>query len=164
MDFGLTDEQEMLKKSARDFLQKELPKKLVRQLDESDIGYSPELWQKMSDLGWTGLPFPGEYGGGDGSFLDLVVLLEAMACGLPPILSDIPALRDTLQDSGLGLLVDFTDPRQAARHIEEYVSNPKAQQDRLSIREYVVSKMSSAVCADTYLDLLREVSGESSGA
>jgi len=84
MDFGLTDEQEMLRKSARDFLQKELPKKLVRQLDESDTGYTPELWQKMSDLGWTGLPFPGKYGGGDGSFLDLVVLLEAMGYNVVP--------------------------------------------------------------------------------
>lgn len=84
MDFGLSDEQEMLKKSARDFLQKECPKKLVRQLDESDTGHSPELWQKMSDLGWMGLPFPSKYGGGDGSFLDLAVLLEAMGYNVLP--------------------------------------------------------------------------------
>jgi len=57
MDFGLSDEQEMLKRSARDFLQKELPKKLVRELDESDMGYSPEVWKKMADLGWTDCRF-----------------------------------------------------------------------------------------------------------
>ncbi|MDM8000723.1 MAG: acyl-CoA dehydrogenase family protein [Dehalococcoidia bacterium] len=84
MDFGLTDEQEMLRKSARDFLQKELPKKLVRELDESDEGYSPDVWKKMSDLGWMGLPFPSKYGGGDGSFLDLAVLLEAMGYNVVP--------------------------------------------------------------------------------
>ena len=84
MDFGLSDEQEMLKRSARDFLQKELPKKLVRELDESDMGYSPEVWKKMADLGWMGLPFPGKYGGGDGTFLDLVVLLDAMGYNVTP--------------------------------------------------------------------------------
>jgi len=84
MDFGLTDEQEMLRSSARTFLQKECPKKLARQLDESDTGYSPELWRKMSDLGWMGLPFPSKYDGGDGSFLDLVVLLDAMGYNVVP--------------------------------------------------------------------------------
>jgi alkylation response protein AidB-like acyl-CoA dehydrogenase len=84
MDFGLSEEQEMLKTSARDFLQKECPKKLVKQLDESDEGYSPELWRKMAELGWMGLPFPEKYGGGGGSFLDLVVLLEAMGYNIVP--------------------------------------------------------------------------------
>jgi alkylation response protein AidB-like acyl-CoA dehydrogenase len=84
MDFGLSEEQEMLKTSARDFLQKECPKKLVRQLDESDEGYSRELWRKMAELGWMGLPFPDKYGGGGGSFLDLVVLLEAMGYNVVP--------------------------------------------------------------------------------
>jgi len=84
MDLGLSEEQEMLKKSARDFLQKECPKKLVKQLDESDEGYSPELWSKMAGLGWLGLPFPEEYDGGGGSFLDLVVLLEEMGYNILP--------------------------------------------------------------------------------
>ncbi|MBM3118009.1 MAG: acyl-CoA dehydrogenase [Chloroflexi bacterium] len=84
MDLGLTEEQEMLKTSARDFLQKECPKQLVRQLDESDTGYSPELWQKMAELGWIGLVFPEKYGGSGGSFLDLIVLLEEMGHNILP--------------------------------------------------------------------------------
>ncbi len=84
MDLGLSEEQEMLKTSARDFLQKECPKQLVRQLDESETGYSKELWQKMADLGWMGLAFPEKYGGSGGSFLDLVVLLEEMGYNIVP--------------------------------------------------------------------------------
>jgi len=84
MDLGLSEEQEMLKTSARDFLQKECPKQLVKQLDESDTGYSPELWRKMAELGWMGLVFPEKYGGSDGSFLDLVVLLETMGYNILP--------------------------------------------------------------------------------
>lgn len=84
MDLGLSEEQEMLKKSARDFLQKECPKQLVRQLDESDTGYSPDLWKKMAELGWMGLVFPEKYGGSGGSFLDLIVLLEEMGYNIVP--------------------------------------------------------------------------------
>ena len=84
MDLGLSEEQEMLKTSARDFLQKECPKKLVKQLDESDEGYSPELWQRIAGLGWLGLMSPDEYGGSGGSFLDLVVLLEEMGYNILP--------------------------------------------------------------------------------
>jgi alkylation response protein AidB-like acyl-CoA dehydrogenase len=84
MDLGLSEEQEMLKTSARDFLQKECPKTLVKQLDESDEGYSPELWRKMAGLGWLGLMFPEEYDGSGGSFLDLTVLLEEMGYNILP--------------------------------------------------------------------------------
>lgn len=84
MDLGLSEEQEMLKASARDFLQKECPKRLVRQLDESDEGYSSELWQKMAKQGWMGLVFPEKYGGNDGNFLDLTVLLEEMGYNILP--------------------------------------------------------------------------------
>ncbi len=84
MDLGLSEEQEMLKKSARDFLQRECPKKLVRQLDESDAGYSSELWRKMAELGWMGLAFPEEHGGSGRNFLDLAVLLEEMGYNIVP--------------------------------------------------------------------------------
>ena len=84
MDFELGEEQVMLKTSARDFLEKECPKSLVRQMIEDEKGYSPELWKKMADLGWMGLVFPEEYGGVGMSFLDLVVLLEEMGRALVP--------------------------------------------------------------------------------
>jgi len=84
MDLGLSEEQEMLRESARGFLQKECPKRLVRQLDESDEGYSSELWHKMAELGWMGLVFPEKYGGSGRSFLDLSVLLEEMGYNLVP--------------------------------------------------------------------------------
>jgi alkylation response protein AidB-like acyl-CoA dehydrogenase len=84
MDFELGEEQVMLKTSARDFLEKECPKKLVRDMMEDERGYVPELWKKMADLGWLGLTFPEEYGGADSSFLDLAVLMEECGRALLP--------------------------------------------------------------------------------
>jgi len=84
MDFELGEEQIMLKTSARDFLENECPKQLVRDMMEDEKGYSPELWRKMADLGWQGLTFPEECGGVGMSFLDLVVLLEEMGRALVP--------------------------------------------------------------------------------
>ena len=84
MDLGLSEEQEMLRESARDFLRKECPKKLVKQLDEGDDGYSLELWRKMAGLGWMALAFPEKYGGSGRNFLDLTILLEEMGYNIVP--------------------------------------------------------------------------------
>jgi len=91
MDLGLSEPQEMLRKMARDFLSTECPKQLVREMEKDEKGYSPELWRKMAELGWQGLPFPEEYGGGGGTFLDLAVLLKEMgrACLLGPCFSTV---------------------------------------------------------------------------
>jgi len=91
MDFDLNEEQEMLRTSARDFLGKECPRALVREMVQDEKGYSPELWRKMTELGWLGLIFPEEYGGLGGSSLDFAVLLEEMgrACLPGPFFSTV---------------------------------------------------------------------------
>jgi alkylation response protein AidB-like acyl-CoA dehydrogenase len=91
MKLNLTEEQEMIKKTACDFLADKCPKTFVKQMEESETGYSRELWQEMAELGWMGLAFPEKYGGGDMNFLDLAVLLEEMgrACLSGPFFSTV---------------------------------------------------------------------------
>jgi len=84
MDFSLSEEQEMLKTMARDFLEKECPESFVRDMDEDEDGYSPEVWRKIADLGWLGLIYPEKYGGTEGSILDLAVLYEEMGRAIFP--------------------------------------------------------------------------------
>ena len=84
MDLGLTEEQEILKNTARDFLEKEAPEAYVRQMEEDERGYSPEVWKKMADQGWQGIIIPEEYGGVGFGFLDLIVLLEEFGRALVP--------------------------------------------------------------------------------
>lgn len=78
MDFQLSDEQKMLKESARDFLRTECPSNFVRAMEKDPQGITPELWRKMAELGWMGIVFPEAYGGIGGEFLDLIFLLEEM--------------------------------------------------------------------------------------
>jgi alkylation response protein AidB-like acyl-CoA dehydrogenase len=78
VDFDFNDEQKMLQKGARDFFEKEVPKSLVKRMAEDEKGNPPDLWKKMAQLGWLGLIFPEQYGGGGGSIIDLVALEEEM--------------------------------------------------------------------------------------
>ena len=84
MDFSLSEEQEMLRTMARDFLKTECPESLVREVEEGDRGYSPQLWRKIADLGWLGLAYPEKYGGTGGSCLDLTVLYEEIGRAMFP--------------------------------------------------------------------------------
>jgi len=81
MDFTFTEEQEMLRKMARDFLGAECPRDTVRKLIKDEKGFTPELWAKMTELGWPGLIIPEQYGGVGGSFMDIVALVEEMGRG-----------------------------------------------------------------------------------
>jgi alkylation response protein AidB-like acyl-CoA dehydrogenase len=78
MDLSFTSEQDMLRDSASRFLSNECPYDMTKEIEESEEGYSPALWQQVVELGWTGLPFPEEYGGYGGEFMDLVILQEEM--------------------------------------------------------------------------------------
>src|SRR5262249_22862297 len=84
MDFGFNEEQEMLRKSARDFLAAESPMTYVRRMMEDDRGFTDAQWKKMAELGWMGLVLPEAYGGAGLTFVDLVVVLEEMGRAVLP--------------------------------------------------------------------------------
>jgi alkylation response protein AidB-like acyl-CoA dehydrogenase len=84
MDFGFNEQQEMLRTSARQFLERECPPELVRRLSEDPQGCSPDLWQKIAHLGWMGLALPEMYGGSGASFVDLTIVMEEMGRALLP--------------------------------------------------------------------------------
>jgi alkylation response protein AidB-like acyl-CoA dehydrogenase len=84
MDLRFTEAQEILRKMARDFLTAECPKSLVRELEQSEKGYSPELWKKMAELGWMGLVIPEQYEGMGYTFQDLTVLMEEIGRNILP--------------------------------------------------------------------------------
>jgi alkylation response protein AidB-like acyl-CoA dehydrogenase len=84
MDFGFSDEQELLRAQARDFLDKQVPTSVVRSLMASESAHDPALYSRMVDLGWTAIPFPEQYGGLGLGMVDLTVVLEEMGRHVAP--------------------------------------------------------------------------------
>ena len=84
MDFGLSEEQEMLQRSAREFLTQECPSTFVRELLTNKDGFSRELHRKMAEQGWTGLLIPESHGGLGLGMLDMALLLEEMGRAVVP--------------------------------------------------------------------------------
>jgi len=75
----LTEEQRMLKEAALDFFGKKSPVSALRQLrDTADpLGYDPQLWEQMAELGFTALTIPEAFGGLDFGYVGLGQVLEA---------------------------------------------------------------------------------------
>ena len=91
MDLSLNETQLMLQTMAREFAEAELSPRSVRAIDESETGYSAELWGNIADLGFAGMLVPEAHGGTENSLTDLAVVFEALgyaACP-SPLLSQV---------------------------------------------------------------------------
>ncbi len=77
MDFGLTDEQQMLRATARQFVADVCPAERAKEWDE-ESAVPPELFKGMADLGWFSLPFAETDGGDGGGPVELVLIAEEL--------------------------------------------------------------------------------------
>ena len=85
MNFGFSEEQELLRKTARDFLEESSPPKLAREVMEGAQSHSAELWSQMAELGWTGLAIPESCGGAGLGMVELAIVLEELGRALAPV-------------------------------------------------------------------------------
>lgn len=102
MNFGLTETQQTLKKTTRQFLSAECPSAEVRRLMETDSAFDATLWRKMAEQGWTGILFPEEYGGIGMGMVEMAAVLEEMGRALlpGPYLSTVLLAGSTLAHAG----------------------------------------------------------------
>jgi alkylation response protein AidB-like acyl-CoA dehydrogenase len=84
MQFGLSENQEFLKDSARKFFTGECPSAEMRRLMETDTAYDEALWSKLTDQGYTGIIFPEAYGGVALGKVELMLLMEEAGRALLP--------------------------------------------------------------------------------
>jgi alkylation response protein AidB-like acyl-CoA dehydrogenase len=77
-DFGLTEEQRMIRESALQLVEQALPRENILEMDEARR-FPLEAYEAMAKAGWMGLPFEKEYGGSEGTFKDLTVFIESVA-------------------------------------------------------------------------------------
>ena len=82
----LNEEQQLLKDTAKEFVQKNAPISHFRELRDSEdqTGYSKDLWKQMAELGWAGILVPEEYGGSDFGMMGLGGILEETGRNLVP--------------------------------------------------------------------------------
>ena len=85
MDVLPNEEEQMLKNSAREFLEAESPPSLARGMEQDELGYPPALWRQMADLGWLGLAIPEEYGGQGATLTYLGIILEEVGRAISPV-------------------------------------------------------------------------------
>jgi alkylation response protein AidB-like acyl-CoA dehydrogenase len=84
MDFGLSEEQQLLQETVRGFVAAECPPKRVRALFDAGDGRALELWKGMGEIGLLGLALPERFGGAGLELLDLALVCELLGAGAVP--------------------------------------------------------------------------------
>jgi len=84
MYFDLTDEQQAIKSTAREFLAARYKSERIRELIETEHGFEQSDWEEMAELGWSGLALPEQWGGQGLGLVELAVLFEEMGYALAP--------------------------------------------------------------------------------
>ena len=110
MNFGLTEEQEVLKSVVRRFIDEQAPMAKVREIMESPEALDEGLWKAMAELGWQGLIVDEEHSGVGLGWVDLVVLLEESGRGLLPS----PLISSSLAAAAVS---EFGSEEQKQRHL-----------------------------------------------
>ena len=97
MDVLLTEEEQMLRNGAREFLEAESPPALARAMEKDELGYPADLWKQMGDLGWLGLAVAEEYGGQGATLTYLGIVLEEIGRAIAPVAAGDLELNRLLQ-------------------------------------------------------------------
>ncbi len=118
MNFGFTQEQELLRAEVRKFLDQNCPLDEVRKLAETPAGFSKQLWGRMAELGWVGLLLPEEHGGAGLGWVDLLVVLEETGRSLFPS----PLISTVLAGTAIAL---GGDAEQRARWLPELAAGSR---------------------------------------
>jgi alkylation response protein AidB-like acyl-CoA dehydrogenase len=85
MDVLLTEEEQMVVTSAREFLVGECSTALVRKMELDPLGYPPTLWEKCAEMGWPGMCLPEEYGGQALPLAYLGLVLQEVGRAVAPV-------------------------------------------------------------------------------
>ncbi|HUI26743.1 MAG TPA: acyl-CoA dehydrogenase family protein [Candidatus Kryptonia bacterium] len=80
----MSEEQEQLQRSAREFLARECPPPFVREVMRDADGFPRGFYEKIAGLGWTGLTVPATFGGSGLALLDLSILMEEVGRAVMP--------------------------------------------------------------------------------
>jgi alkylation response protein AidB-like acyl-CoA dehydrogenase len=84
LDLDFSPEQEMLRQTTRDVLDRHCPLDVVRDMEDNPTGYPLSLWTQLGELDLIGLLLPEEYGGSGMTLVEGVALYEEFGRALAP--------------------------------------------------------------------------------
>jgi alkylation response protein AidB-like acyl-CoA dehydrogenase len=84
MDIGFSEEQELLRDTARKFLDSQCDTKFVRRMMATETAVTPEFWNRLAEQGWLGITYLEDDGGAGLGLIDLVVLMEEVGRAVMP--------------------------------------------------------------------------------
>ncbi len=84
MDLSLTETQQMLRRTAQEFMAREAPREVIVAAQGDESGCAPETWRAAADLGWLGMLIPERHGGSGSTLTDAAVLFEELGRGPLP--------------------------------------------------------------------------------
>lgn len=118
MDFGLSQEQEILKKTVRHYAEKELAPQAFERDDKGE--FPSEIVRKLADLGLIGIVIPEKYDGSPMGHLARVIAIEEIS-------RVYPSIGLFLQATPLGLwtILRFGNEEQKLKHIPPVVKGEK---------------------------------------
>ncbi|HSS11465.1 MAG TPA: acyl-CoA dehydrogenase family protein [Acidimicrobiales bacterium] len=140
MNFELTDELAMLQKTAREFVERTCPPEQAKAWDEQHET-PPELFRAMAAIGWFGLPFSEDVGGGGGGPLELVLIAEELGrasldiamCYIGTLIAGLTVSKWGTEDHRATLLPALISGEQ---RLAIGISEPDAGSDAASMRTF----------------------------
>ena len=84
MDFELTEEQSLLRDTAREVLGRAYDVEKLREVAETDRGWSEKVWSSLAEIGILGLPFSEDDGGAGAGFAETAVVAGEFGRSLAP--------------------------------------------------------------------------------
>ncbi len=122
MDFGLTDDQREIQRTARDLLGERATPARVREHAEARTP-DTALWKELSELGWPGIAIAEEHGGQGLGQVELSILCEELGRALAPV----PFLAERAGGDG-------DRARRLARAARALAARPRVRRDRRRAR------------------------------
>ncbi|MGC4808387.1 acyl-CoA dehydrogenase family protein [Micromonospora sp. DT233] len=116
MDFRLTEEQEALRESVREFAREQVAPVIAEHYEKHTFPY--EVVRQMGKMGLFGLPFPEEHGGMGGDYFALCLALEELA----RVDSSVAITLEAAISLGAMPIFRFGTPEQRARWLPRLVS------------------------------------------
>jgi alkylation response protein AidB-like acyl-CoA dehydrogenase len=137
VDLELSDEQRLLRDTAREFVAREIPPERARDWDEQGRG-AEELLARLRELGWFALAYPEEEGGAGGGPLELALVAEELGrasfdvamCFIGPLLCGLTAFRWADAAQKTWLRQDFLSGR---RRLSVAISEPGSGSDAAAL-------------------------------